>query len=61
MQVLKENLHARVTGLPVCPELTREVLPRTSDIGAYLSVTGMNYIIFILFLTWQIVIERSQL
>ncbi|XP_071789182.1 uncharacterized protein [Asterias amurensis] len=37
---LKVNLHARVTGLPVCPELIRETLPRNSDIGQFLSVSG---------------------
>lgn len=39
--VLKPHVHARVTGLPVCPELTRDTLPRNSDIGSFLSVTGM--------------------
>ncbi|KAI0217790.1 DNA helicase MCM9 [Lamellibrachia satsuma] len=37
---LKRNIHARITGLPVCPELTRDVLPKTSDVGSFLSVTG---------------------
>ncbi|XP_041367833.1 DNA helicase MCM9-like isoform X2 [Gigantopelta aegis] len=38
--MVKTNVHARVMALPVCPELTRTTLPRTSDIGAFLSVTG---------------------
>ncbi|CAH2251968.1 DNA helicase MCM9 isoform X1 [Pelobates cultripes] len=37
---IKQNLHARITGLPVCPELTREHIPRTKDVGHFLSVTG---------------------
>ncbi|KAK2158616.1 hypothetical protein NP493_1781g00036 [Ridgeia piscesae] len=37
---IKRNIHARVTRLPVCPELTRDVLPKTSDVGNFLSVTG---------------------
>ncbi|XP_070543644.1 uncharacterized protein [Ptychodera flava] len=38
--MLKSNLHARLTNLPVCPELIRDTLPRTSDIGKFLSITG---------------------
>ncbi|KAM9316658.1 DNA helicase MCM9 [Gastrophryne carolinensis] len=38
--IMKQNLHARITGLPVCPELTREHIPRTRDVGHFLSVTG---------------------
>ncbi|NWV77020.1 MCM9 helicase, partial [Dasyornis broadbenti] len=37
---LKQNLHARVSGLPVCPELTREHIPKSKDVGHFLSVTG---------------------
>nr|XP_009927935.1 PREDICTED: DNA helicase MCM9-like [Haliaeetus albicilla] len=29
-----------LTGLPVCPELTREHIPKTRDVGHFLSVTG---------------------
>ncbi|XP_044145753.1 DNA helicase MCM9 isoform X1 [Bufo gargarizans] len=38
--IMKQHLHARITGLPVCPELTREHIPRTRDVGHFLSVTG---------------------
>ncbi|XP_034274585.1 DNA helicase MCM9 [Pantherophis guttatus] len=38
--IIKQNLHARVSGLPVCPELTREHIPKTRDVGHFLSVTG---------------------
>nr|XP_043905375.1 DNA helicase MCM9 [Solea senegalensis] len=34
------TLHARITGLPVCPELTRDTIPRSRDVGHFLSVTG---------------------
>uniref|UniRef100_A0A8D0L6R2 DNA helicase MCM9 n=1 Tax=Sphenodon punctatus TaxID=8508 RepID=A0A8D0L6R2_SPHPU len=37
---IKQNLHARISGLPVCPELTREHIPKTRDVGHFLSVTG---------------------
>uniref|UniRef100_A0A8C0GR58 DNA helicase MCM9 n=1 Tax=Chelonoidis abingdonii TaxID=106734 RepID=A0A8C0GR58_CHEAB len=37
---IKQNLHARISGLPVCPELTRERIPKTRDVGHFLSVTG---------------------
>ncbi|XP_049673977.1 DNA helicase MCM9 isoform X1 [Accipiter gentilis] len=37
---VKQNLHVRVSGLPVCPELTREHIPKTRDVGHFLSVTG---------------------
>ncbi|XP_062835563.1 DNA helicase MCM9 isoform X3 [Anolis carolinensis] len=38
--IIKQNLHARISGLPVCPELTREHIPKTRDVGHFLSVTG---------------------
>ncbi|XP_031467195.1 DNA helicase MCM9 [Phasianus colchicus] len=37
---MKPNLHARISGLPICPELTREHIPKTRDVGHFLSVTG---------------------
>ncbi|XP_057677980.1 DNA helicase MCM9 isoform X2 [Corythoichthys intestinalis] len=39
-QRVKNTLHARITGLPVCPELTRDTIPRSRDVGHFLSVTG---------------------
>ncbi|KAM9356307.1 DNA helicase MCM9 [Pholidichthys leucotaenia] len=39
-QNLRHTLHARITGLPVCPELTRDTIPRSEDVGHFLSVTG---------------------
>lgn len=29
-----------LSGLPVCPELVREHIPKTKDVGHFLSVTG---------------------
>ncbi|GAB1600956.1 hypothetical protein Ahia01_000373800 [Argonauta hians] len=37
---VKRNVHARLARLPVCPELTRTVLPKNADVGSFLSVTG---------------------
>lgn len=37
---MKQNLHARISGLPVCPELVRDHIPKTKDVGHFLSVTG---------------------
>uniref|UniRef100_A0A4W6DQL8 DNA helicase MCM9 n=1 Tax=Lates calcarifer TaxID=8187 RepID=A0A4W6DQL8_LATCA len=39
-QRMRYTLHARITGLPVCPELTRDTIPRSRDVGHFLSVTG---------------------
>ncbi|XP_071381737.1 DNA helicase MCM9 isoform X1 [Centroberyx affinis] len=39
-QKVKHVLHVRITGLPVCPELTRDTIPRSRDVGHFLSVTG---------------------
>ncbi|XP_070782440.1 DNA helicase MCM9 [Enoplosus armatus] len=39
-QRMRHILHARITGLPVCPELTRDTIPRSRDVGHFLSVTG---------------------
>ncbi|XP_074650251.1 uncharacterized protein LOC141905312 [Tubulanus polymorphus] len=38
--LLKSNVHCRVTGLPLVPELTRETLPKTADLGRLLLITG---------------------
>ncbi|XP_076612810.1 DNA helicase MCM9 [Chaetodon auriga] len=37
---MRHTPHARITGLPVCPELTRDTIPRSRDVGHFLSVTG---------------------
>ncbi|XP_032829422.1 DNA helicase MCM9 [Petromyzon marinus] len=37
---VKPNVHARFTGLPQCPELSRERLPLASDAGRLLRVSG---------------------
>ncbi|XP_071525523.1 uncharacterized protein [Panulirus ornatus] len=37
---IKANIHARITGLPTCPELFRHAVPRTCDVGRLLCVSG---------------------
>uniref|UniRef100_A0A8C4Q7G8 DNA helicase MCM9 n=1 Tax=Eptatretus burgeri TaxID=7764 RepID=A0A8C4Q7G8_EPTBU len=37
---VKKNLHTRVTGLPQCPELVRDRVPRAVDHGRLLCVSG---------------------
>ncbi|KAK3796892.1 hypothetical protein RRG08_055726 [Elysia crispata] len=37
---IKKKVHVRIMSLPVCPELSRTSLPRTADIGSFLSITG---------------------
>ncbi|XP_047004946.1 DNA helicase MCM9-like isoform X1 [Schistocerca americana] len=37
---IKTKTHARITGLPVCPELHRIAFPRNDDIGNFLRVSG---------------------
>ncbi|KAM9840772.1 DNA helicase MCM9 [Aulostomus maculatus] len=39
-QGMRYTLHTRIAGLPVCPELTRDTIPRSRDVGHFLSVTG---------------------
>ncbi|XP_072135324.1 DNA helicase MCM9 [Mobula birostris] len=38
--VTKQNLHVRISGLPLCPELTRDRIPKTRDVGHFLSIVG---------------------
>ncbi|KAK4881303.1 hypothetical protein RN001_004622 [Aquatica leii] len=38
--VFKRNVHARVYGLPACPELHRTVFPRNEDLASFLQITG---------------------
>ncbi|KAM4713236.1 DNA helicase MCM9 isoform 2-T2 [Anableps anableps] len=39
-RILRQIYHTRITGLPVCPELTRHTIPSSKDVGHFLSVTG---------------------
>jgi hypothetical protein len=41
-QVLKPNIHARITGLPMVPELMRETLPKTADLRRLLLISGTS-------------------
>lgn len=36
----KAHLHVRLSNLPICPELRRDKIPKTSDIGRFLAVSG---------------------
>ena len=38
----KSKLHVRLSNLPVCPELKRNTIPKSSDIGKFLAISG-NY------------------
>ncbi|XP_028413182.1 DNA helicase MCM9-like isoform X2 [Dendronephthya gigantea] len=38
---LKKNAFVRLSNLPTCPELTRNTIPRSSDIGRLLAITGI--------------------
>lgn len=38
--ILKSRVHARLTALPVCPELHRAIFPRNDDVGSFLRVSG---------------------
>lgn len=37
---LKKNAFVRLSNLPTCPELTRNTIPRSSDVGRLLAFTG---------------------
>ena len=39
----KSHLHVRLSNLPICPELRRDKIPKTSDIGRFLAVSGEMY------------------
>lgn len=36
----KAHLHVRLSNLPICPELRRDKIPKTSDIGRFLAISG---------------------
>ncbi|XP_066994088.2 uncharacterized protein [Anabrus simplex] len=37
---IKTKVHARITGLPLCPELHRTIFPKNDDVGSFLRVSG---------------------
>lgn len=39
----KSNLHVRLSNLPICPELRRDTIPKSSDIGRFLAVSGETH------------------
>ena len=40
IKLLKDNVHARLSNLPLCAELTRDRVPLSIDVGRFLSFTG---------------------
>ena len=40
---VKRNCHVRISNLPICPELTRVVLPKCQDVSRFLAVSGKIY------------------
>ena len=37
---VKLNCHVRISNLPICPELTRDRLPQSKDVGTLLAFSG---------------------
>ena len=37
---IKRNVHVRFSNLPVCPELTRINVPKSEDVGTFISFSG---------------------
>ena len=44
---LKRNTFVRLSNLPTCPELTRNTIPRSSDIGRLLAFTGKFWRLYV--------------
>ncbi|XP_075210541.1 DNA helicase MCM9-like [Lycorma delicatula] len=38
--IIKPKVHTRLSGLPICPELNRTVLPGNDDLGSFLRISG---------------------
>ena len=38
--LIKYNCHVRISNLPICPELVRDRLPKSKDVGSFVAVTG---------------------
>jgi DNA helicase MCM9 len=41
----KPNLHIRLSNLPVCPELKRNTIPKSSDNGKFLAISGIKHVV----------------
>ena len=37
---VKVNCHVRISNLPICPELVRDRLPQSQDVGTFLAFSG---------------------
>ena len=40
LMLLKPNVHTRIFNLPDCPEFCRVMVPRSADVGCFISITG---------------------
>ena len=40
LMAFKPNLHVRLSNLPICPELRRDTLPKSSDVSRFIAITG---------------------
>ncbi|XP_062504225.1 DNA helicase MCM9-like [Corticium candelabrum] len=40
LMIQKSNVHTRISNLPDCPEYSRVTVPRSADVGYFLSITG---------------------
>lgn len=38
--IMKYNCHVRISNLPICPELVRDRLPKSKDVGSFVAVSG---------------------
>lgn len=45
--VIKQNIHARVYGLPVYREQHKNLMPTNENVGSFLQVSGMKIKMFI--------------
>lgn len=46
--IVKQNIHTRVYGVPVCPELHKSLLPGNEDLGSFLQVSGKSIYFFLI-------------
>ena len=38
--LIKYNCHIHISNLPICPELVRDRLPKSKDVGSFVAVSG---------------------
>lgn len=49
----KPHLHIRLSNLPVCPELKRNTIPKSSDINKFLAISGTVVLYYVHWITFQ--------